>query len=226
MKIQLSFNTVHLFFHKIFFINNDIYIYIYVHRAHSDPTISMNIYQQREQLENFNIQNLTPLTSNQLSPLEQSLSSLHPTINSSFNDGMQQKIIHDNNREIAVGSLPDIPTPVASIQPCSYHHQSVAQRHSTGLCQTLATPPSSSESQSAPTSPAQSVELPIPTSWPQRNYSNSPEPREIPNIVLTGTDGELDCFQDLQDLHLDANELQQLLGSSGEVDPAGETQLE
>lgn len=182
----------------------------------------MNLYQQQERLENFNIQNLTVLSSNQLSPLEHSLSSFHPSTDS-FNGDMQQKVMHD--KDIAVCSLPDIPTPIAATQSCPYHHQTVAQRHSTSLCQTLATPPSSSESQSAPTSPAQSVELPVPTSWPQRNYSNSPEPREIPNIVLTGTDGELDCFQDFQDLHLDANELQQLLSSGGQVDPAGETQL-
>ncbi|KAL3998847.1 Transducer of regulated CREB activity N terminus family protein [Acanthocheilonema viteae] len=193
-------------------------------KARSDPTIFMNLYQQQEQLENFNMQNLTVLSSsNQLSSLEQSLSSVHhhPTIDS-FNDSMQQKIMHDS-KDIAVGSLPDIPT--TSITAIQYHHQTIGQRYSTSLSQTLATPPSSSESQSAPTSPAQSVELPVPASWPQRNYSNSPEPREIPNIVLTGTDGELDCFQDLQDLHLDANELQQLLSSSGQIGPAGETQL-
>ncbi|EFO16448.1 hypothetical protein LOAG_12059 [Loa loa] len=197
-------------------------------KARSDPTISINLYQQQERPENFNIQDLTILSSNQLSPLEQSLSSFHHATDS-YNGIMQQKVIYDN-KDIAVGSLPDIPTPIASIQSCPYHHhhhhQTIAQRHSTGLCQTLATPPSSSESQSAPTSPAQSIELPVPTSWPQRHYSNSPESREIPNIVLTGTDGELDCFQDLQDLHLDANELQQLLSSGGQVDPAGETQLE
>ncbi|CAG9530265.1 unnamed protein product [Cercopithifilaria johnstoni] len=186
-------------------------------KARSDPTIFMNFYQQQERLENFNVQDLTVLSSNQLSPLEQSLSSLHSATDS-LNSGMQQKIIPDG-KDIAVGSLHDIPIPIA------YHHQTVPQQHSAGLCQTLATPPSSSESQSAPTSPAQSIELPVPASWPQRNYSNSPESREIPNIVLTGTDGELGCFQDLQDLHLDAGELQQLLSSGGQVDPAGEMQL-
>ncbi|MCP9260531.1 hypothetical protein DINM_003525 [Dirofilaria immitis] len=187
-------------------------------KAHSDPTIFMNLYQQEERLENFNIQDLTVLSlSNQVSPLQQSLSSsssFHPAADS-FNGGMQQKITHDC-KDIAVGSLPDIP-PVASMQSCPYHHhhrhhhhhhhhhhQAIAQRHSTSLCQTLATPPSSSESQSAPTSPAQSIELPVPTSWPQQ---------------------QLDCFQDLQDLHLDASELQQLLSSDGQVDPANETQL-
>uniref|UniRef100_A0A915Q5M6 Transducer of regulated CREB activity N-terminal domain-containing protein n=1 Tax=Setaria digitata TaxID=48799 RepID=A0A915Q5M6_9BILA len=193
-------------------------------KARSDPTIFMNLYQQ-QRLENFDVQNVTLLSSNQhLSPLEhQSLSSFHPTTDS-FN-GLEQKNIHDSKEIAAVGSLPDIPRPTTAGQSCAYHHQTVAQRHSTSLCQTLATPPSSSESQSAPTSPAQSVELPVPASWPQRNYSNSPEPREIPNIVLTGTDGQLDCFQDLQDLHLDANELQQLLSSGGQVDPTCETQL-
>lgn len=84
-------------------------------------------------------------------------------------------------------------------------------------------------SQSAPTSPAQGgIEAPIRQQWPPtRHYSTSPDTLDIPNIVLTGTDGTLDCFQDLQDLHLD-NEIQQLLNnpnSNEQMDPALETQL-
>lgn len=84
-------------------------------------------------------------------------------------------------------------------------------------------------SQSAPTSPAQSsTEAPIRQQWPPtRHYSTSPDTLDIPNIVLTGADGTLDCFQDLQDLHLD-NEIQQLLNNPNrneQFDPALETQL-
>lgn len=94
---------------------------------------------------------------------------------------------------------------------------------------TLTTPFTSiiDTSQSAPTSPLQyNAEIPtLISSWPSRNFSNSPDSLEIPNIVLTGTDGQLDCFQDLQDLHLDVNEIQQLLNNSNEVDGICETQL-
>lgn len=180
----------------------------------------MNLYQQQQRLQNFNIEDLTTPQPSQV-PLQGPLPSFNPSADL-FSD-MQQRGMGDDNG-VTVGSLPNIPGPAAAIPPCAYH-QTIAQRHSMGVCQTLATPPSLSETQSAPTSPAQSIEMPAPTSWPQRNYSNSPEPREIPNIVLTGTDGQLDCFQDLQDLHLDASELQQLLNSGEHVDPACETQL-
>ncbi|VDK65734.1 unnamed protein product [Gongylonema pulchrum] len=183
----------------------------------------MNLYQQQQRLQNFNIQDLTGSTHPSQVPLQ--AAPLPPfNANADFFNDMQQRVATEDNG-VTVGSLPNIPGPATAMPPCSYHHQTIAQRHSMGVCQTLATPPSLSETQSAPTSPAQSVELQAPTSWPQRNYSNSPEPREIPNIVLTGTDGQLDCFQDLQDLHLDANELQQLLNSGEHVDPACETQL-
>lgn len=83
-------------------------------------------------------------------------------------------------------------------------------------------------SQSAPTSPAQITNLMRQQQhqWPPlRNNSTSPDSvHEIPNIVLTGTDGKLDCFQDLQDLHLD-KDLQQLLTNSICIDPALETEL-
>ncbi|CAD5207234.1 unnamed protein product [Bursaphelenchus okinawaensis] len=51
-------------------------------------------------------------------------------------------------------------------------------------------------SQSAPTSPAQSLENPMQPHWPPtRHFSASPDTMDIPNIVLTGADGTLDCFQ-------------------------------
>uniref|UniRef100_A0A915ELE6 Aryl hydrocarbon receptor n=1 Tax=Ditylenchus dipsaci TaxID=166011 RepID=A0A915ELE6_9BILA len=56
--------------------------------------------------------------------------------------------------------------------------------------------------------------------WPPtRHFSASPDTLDIPNIVLTNSDGTLDCFQDLQDLHLDneiSNEIQQLLSNPNE----------
>ncbi|VDN03648.1 unnamed protein product [Thelazia callipaeda] len=202
-------------------------------KTRSDPTIFMNLYQQQQRLQNFNINDLTVLPPSHISspvqpPLPLPLFQANTaTTTSSFNNGMEQQELHNNNNDDgAVGSLPDLPGPVAAIPSCAYQHQTITQRHSTSLCHTLVTPLSLTETQSAPTSPAQSIELPAPTSWPsQRHYSNSPEPREIPNIVLTDTEGQLDCFQDLQDLHLDANELQQLLNSGEQVDPVCENQL-
>ncbi|KAH7692997.1 hypothetical protein AAVH_39974 [Aphelenchoides avenae] len=110
--------------------------------------------------------------------------------------------------------------------PGSYNPHQVP----TSFAQQLATPQNFSDaSQSAPTSPqaqnnydAQQMQQ----QWtPTRHYSASPDAMDIPNIVLTGADGTLDCFQDLEGLHLD-NEIQQLL-SNGEqqVDPACENQL-
>uniref|UniRef100_A0A915ACE8 Transducer of regulated CREB activity N-terminal domain-containing protein n=1 Tax=Parascaris univalens TaxID=6257 RepID=A0A915ACE8_PARUN len=180
-------------------------------KARSDPAIHMNVYQQ-QRTPNFVMQELASQQ-----PLQAPMSSFQPSAQLFI--GAQQRPPRD---DVVVGSLPNIPGPAP---PCAYH-QPIGQRHSMGVCQTLTTPPSMPESQSAPTSPAQSAELPAPPSWPPlRNYSNSPESLEIPNIVLTGTDGQLDCFQDLQDLHLDATELQQLLNSGEHVDPACETQL-
>lgn len=183
-------------------------------RARSDPTIYMNLYQQQGS-HNFNVQDMT---TNQVR-----LPAPFPPYNLATELFVEahQRVTCDNN--VMVGSLPNIAGPAAAA-PFVYH-QTVGQRHSTGACQTLTTPLPLSESQSAPTSPAQSVELPAPTSWPPKNYSNSPESLEIPNIVLTGTDGQLDCFEDLQDLHLDATELQQLLNSGETVDPICESQL-
>uniref|UniRef100_A0A915M3N2 Uncharacterized protein n=1 Tax=Meloidogyne javanica TaxID=6303 RepID=A0A915M3N2_MELJA len=67
--------------------------------------------------------------------------------------------------------------------------------------------------------------------WSQhRHFSASPDGMEVPNICVTGTDGSLDvdCFQDLQDLHLDSETLQMLKDQADHenmVDPACETQL-
>lgn len=196
-------------------------------KARSDPTMYMNLHQNQQRLPSVNIRDVTMggsnqnHNSNQASALQPTLAPFNP--NTNFSSDMRKGVVMRDNA-VTVGSLPNIARPVAAIPPYTAYHQTIAQRNSMGVCQTLTTPVVSlSESQSAPTSPAQSVELPVPTSWPQRKYSNSPEPREIPNIVLTGTDGQLDCFQDLQELHLDARELQQLLNSGEQAD--SETQL-
>ena len=64
--------------------------------------------------------------------------------------------------------------------------------------QQLSTPSILSQSQSAPTSPAQTSETHICQQWPTtRHYSASPDVLEVPNICVTGADGSenLDCFQ-------------------------------
>uniref|UniRef100_A0A7E4UNI9 TORC_N domain-containing protein n=1 Tax=Panagrellus redivivus TaxID=6233 RepID=A0A7E4UNI9_PANRE len=93
--------------------------------------------------------------------------------------------------------------------------------------QNLATPAVVSESQSAPTSPAQTGDVPMQPQWPpNRHYSASPDTMDIPNIVLTGADGNLDgnldCFQDLQDLTLDSDEFN---SDQPQLDPTSESQL-
>ncbi|MFH4975833.1 hypothetical protein AB6A40_002542 [Gnathostoma spinigerum] len=222
-------------------------------KARSDPAIHMNVlYQQQQQQQQHHHQQQqqqqqprpSPFMMSeycgqpssaafQPSPPPVSLSSFDPyTIAPSSTSMMNATCSMPQSRvsqdDTVVGSLPNINgpfAPAAANLVGGGYHPPVTQRHSTGVCQTLTTPVALSESQSAPTSPAQSLEMPTPTTWPARKYSNSPESLEIPNIVLTGTDGQLDCFQDLQDLHLDPTDLQQLLNNNEQVDPACETQL-
>ncbi|CAJ0961540.1 unnamed protein product, partial [Mesorhabditis belari] len=129
-----------------------------------------------------------------------------------------------------VGSLPNVSSMVHQhphLQNC--YHPPIGQRHSTG-CVRLGAPLSSAQDQShsAPTSPQQFSEHQHAPVWPNnRNFSNSPEVIDIPNIVLTGADGgagELDCFQDLADLHLDPTEMQMLCNGAA-PDLLSETQL-
>ncbi|CAJ0568271.1 unnamed protein product, partial [Mesorhabditis spiculigera] len=128
------------------------------------------------------------------------------------------------------GSLPNVssmPPHHPQLQNC--YHPPIGQRHSTG-CVRLNAPMggAADTSHSAPTSPQQFTDQPQPPQWPPlRNFSNSPEVHDIPNIVLTGADGgagELDCFQDLADLHLDPTDMQMLCGGMA-PDPLSETQL-
>ncbi|KIH60947.1 hypothetical protein ANCDUO_08789 [Ancylostoma duodenale] len=56
-----------------------------------------------------------------------------------------------------------------------------------------------------------------------RTFSNSPESLDIPRLVLTnpeGTNGpHLECFNDLQHLTLDANDMQMLCNGAGNGNP-------
>uniref|UniRef100_A0A0N4ZNJ5 TORC_N domain-containing protein n=1 Tax=Parastrongyloides trichosuri TaxID=131310 RepID=A0A0N4ZNJ5_PARTI len=67
-------------------------------------------------------------------------------------------------------------------------------------------PQESSFQQSSPESPSTSIICDNNKSstsprgnntYPKKKFSNSPDPMDIPNIVLTGADGELDSFQNL-----------------------------
>ncbi|VDO74591.1 unnamed protein product [Haemonchus placei] len=132
--------------------------------------------------------------------------------------------MHDPCSE--AGSLPNLQhhgmTPHQ--QPPPYYHQTVGQRHSTGgalvgaprLAPTTRTP----ESQSAPTSPANNLDPSQQLQWHgTRTFSNSPESLDIPRLVLTnpeGTNGpHLECFNDLQHITLDANDMEMLCNGTG-----------
>nr|CDJ80633.1 CBN-CRTC-1 protein [Haemonchus contortus] len=136
--------------------------------------------------------------------------------------------MHDPCSE--AGSLPNLQhhgmTPHQ--QPPPYYHQTVGQRHSTGgalvgaprLAPSTRTP----ESQSAPTSPANNLDPSQQLQWHgTRTFSNSPESLDIPRLVLTnpeGTNGpHLECFNDLQHITLDANDMEMLCNGTGNSIP-------
>lgn len=158
--------------------------------------------------------------------------------NANYNIAQQQNQQNVNNR-IGPMSVPPTTTTTISNDGANYSQQQQSVQHckpnvnlqlnQQGPSNQQLTAAGINSSQSAPTSPAQGgVETPLAQQWPPaRHYSASPDILDIPNIVLTGADGTYDCFQDLQDLHLD-NEIQQLLNnpnSNDQVDPALETQL-
>ena len=80
----------------------------------------------------------------------------------------------------------------ASVDRPDIIRQTISQQHQ------LSTPMIFTQSQSAPTSPAQTAELQLQQQWPStRHFSASPDVMEVPNICITGADGNenLDCFQ-------------------------------
>lgn len=114
-------------------------------------------------------------------------------------------------------------------QPPPFYHQTVGQRHSTSGA-LMATPrlspiaARSPESQSAPTSPANNIDPSQHLQWAEtRTFSNSPESLDIPRLVLTNPEGadrpHLECFNDLQHLTLDSNDLQMLCNGAANGHP-------
>ncbi|TKR93780.1 hypothetical protein L596_008177 [Steinernema carpocapsae] len=202
------------------------------YRAISDPTIHANAYQQQP----ITVPNAEPYYPDSPQSSSMNQQAYSPINNHYQNDGSQQQYYDSNQiqpqrNDTPVGSLPNMNSPVFSPNFSMYNqqqhaqHAPISQRHSTaGMYQQLATPPSLMESQSAPTSPAQTMEAPCQPQWPQRHYSTSPDTRDIPNIILTGTDGQLDVFQDL---NINETQLKQLLldPTNDAVDPALENQL-
>ncbi|KHJ83116.1 hypothetical protein OESDEN_17187 [Oesophagostomum dentatum] len=137
--------------------------------------------------------------------------------------------MHDPCSE--AGSLPNLQG--MPHQPPQFYHQTIGQRHSTGgalvgatrLAPAAARTP---ESQSAPTSPANNLDPSQHLQWPgARTFSNSPESLDIPRLVLTnpeGTNGShLECFNDLEHLTLDANDMMLCngAGDGGQVQQVG-----
>ncbi|VDM69243.1 unnamed protein product [Strongylus vulgaris] len=139
--------------------------------------------------------------------------------------------MHDPCSE--AGSLPNIHG--MPQQPPQFYHQTIGQRHSTGgalVGATRLTPATARtpESQSAPTSPANNLDPSQHLQWPgTRTFSNSPESLDIPRLVLTnpeGTNGpHLECFNDLEHLTLDANDMQILCNGSGNGNPVQQVSI-
>ncbi|KAF7638132.1 TORC_N domain-containing protein [Meloidogyne graminicola] len=170
------------------------------------------------------------------------------------NEQQQQQLMLENNRiALQQQQQQQLYNNTKISPPLSYFNQNIVTAPTTFQQQQLTTPLSNllSQSRSAPSSPttlssSSSTENYHPLSgvagggkivhgrlnqWSQhRHFSASPDGMEVPNICVTGTDGSLDvdCFQDLQDLHLDSETLQMLkdqVDHEHVVDPACETQL-
>uniref|UniRef100_A0A0K0FGR9 TORC_N domain-containing protein n=1 Tax=Strongyloides venezuelensis TaxID=75913 RepID=A0A0K0FGR9_STRVS len=101
-------------------------------------------------------------------------------------------------------------------QPSTYPQQNYIGPYST-MSQ------DSFQKQSSPESPSTSTTGPYdnssssPRGYPPgpKKYSNSPDPLDIPNIVLIGADGELDCFQNLNLTNEHYDYQQQVLTNNG-----------
>uniref|UniRef100_A0A914MHS5 Transducer of regulated CREB activity N-terminal domain-containing protein n=1 Tax=Meloidogyne incognita TaxID=6306 RepID=A0A914MHS5_MELIC len=171
------------------------------------------------------------------------------------NDQQQQLIMLENNRVGFQQQQQQLYNTKISPPPPYFSQNIITNNNNNNtLQQQLTTPLTNllSQSRSAPTSPttlssSSSMENYHPLAaipggkmmqgqlnnnqWSQhRHFSASPDGMEVPNICVTGTDGSLDvdCFQDLQDLHLDSETLQMLKDQADHenmVDPACETQL-
>ncbi|KAK0425473.1 hypothetical protein QR680_009222 [Steinernema hermaphroditum] len=187
-------------------------------RAVSDPAIHANAYQQPQQpmVAPNSVESYYPDSPASSSQMYQ-MNNHHPQqndVSAAFYDSPQMP-----RHETPVGSLPNMNSPVFSPNFSMYNqHQ-----------QNLSTPATPIDmSQSAPTSPSSQSHLAYNGSGPNfsghRHFSTSPDTRDIPNIILTGTDGQLDVFQDL---NINETQLKQLLldPASEAVDPACENAL-
>lgn len=168
-----------------------------VNRAHSAPSIHMLQQHQSSAPMSPVMSPYTPYAdSAQQSPVYGG----SPVYNGSTG-GSPVNLLQrpDNSTQDVAGSLPNIPPQLPQMPGPSCYHAQVGQRHSTGGCGTRLAPSYTPESQSAPTSPALMGDNSLAPAWPNmRNYSNSPEALDIPNIVLTEADGlnvgMNDCF--------------------------------
>ncbi|CAD6190822.1 unnamed protein product [Caenorhabditis auriculariae] len=130
--------------------------------------------------------------------------------------------MHDFQNE--AGSLPNLQQTSNGHPGPQYYHQTVGQRHSTATCgpRLAPGPVLTPESQSAPTSPHNSLDPNAQPQWPTRTFSNSPESLDIPKLVLTNAEGapgqQLECFNDLQHLTLDANDMNLLCNGDAQPD--------
>lgn len=225
-------------------------------RARSDPAIHSNAMNPNFQ---YGQQWMPEFLSNGVHPQVQHQFAPHNALPNAFpshnvpqqSTSYQQPVMNANAQqpqgtELPVGSLPNMHSPFSPHSPASPYtgHSSGSfsgtlpgtaymSPQSVGTYQQQLTTPAylTSESQSAPTSPAgQSIEASMQPQWPQtsRHFSASPDTQDIhiPDIHITGADGTLDCFQDLEGLRLD-NDIQELLSnnSAEQVDPASEHQL-
>uniref|UniRef100_A0AC34QP41 Transducer of regulated CREB activity N-terminal domain-containing protein n=1 Tax=Panagrolaimus sp. JU765 TaxID=591449 RepID=A0AC34QP41_9BILA len=208
-------------------------------RARSDPTIHMNTvnpnmyYNGQQWMPDFLVNGQSPQVQQTYMP-----STMAPNAHLGYASAQQYAqsqpppVYADQmvKQEIPIGSLPNMPSNHVSMHQNAHQGYMMQQPSTSGMIsgpmsagpytQQLSTPVDpGNQSVSAPTSPLQSFDAQYPQNWPMtRHFSASPD--AIPNIVLTGADGTLDCFQDL---NLDSDEMQELL--NGTVDPASENQL-
>lgn len=126
-----------------------------------------------------------------------SLPNMHSPINSPLMQPQQQQMNSQQQQQM-IRQQPQKPLQQQfSYDQCQQQQQMYPPPYPIQNGQ-LATPQcqGTESSQSAPTSPAQAYEQSMRPQWPStRHFSASPDTMDIPNIVLTGADGTLDCFQ-------------------------------
>jgi hypothetical protein len=175
--------------------------------------------------QNYRTSHLTPINSSQSQfiPFAPGCSGYNSQLYGQFQMAapLQQQHQTSQNQvqclpsDMSIGSLPNMhassqPHPGKIIMPTTFENVpscyptsasvSASDNNEVVVQQQLSTPSLYNQSQSAPTSPAQIKDIPSPLrqQWmTNRHYSVSPEILDVPNICVTGTDGNesLDCFQ-------------------------------